>query len=43
MNEFEIALRNYNAAYDYYVHCPESQKEEAKKKLDITRHIWLNI
>ena len=40
---YDIALRNYNAAWDYYVHCPESKLEEAKKQLDIARHIWNNI
>ena len=43
MNEYDIALRNYNAAYDWFVNCPDNKFAEAKKALDIARHIWFNI
>ena len=42
MTDYDIALTNYNEAWDFYIHCPESKLDEAKKKLDSARHIWFN-
>lgn len=43
MTAEELALMNYNEAYQRWLHCSESEKEKAKKNLDQKRHIWLYL